>query len=129
MPENDHTSSMALVASYEDLHAGFLRFMALEQGTPAEQKFFRDRIKNTKRFVAVANSGGSFDFCPGAYVAFHDRKTLEQWEALGEKVYRGRGRAYLSQYTSTAEPLYSTPPIDIWRPSKPSTRMPRGSLM
>ncbi len=95
--DNMSNSSMALVASYEDLHAGFRRFMALEKGTPAEQKFFRGRIKNAKRFVAVANPDGGFDFCPGAYVAFHDRKTLEQWEALGEKVYRGRGRAYLDQ--------------------------------
>ncbi len=94
---NTSRSSLALVLSYEALYNSCHRFMALEQGTPAEQKFFRGRIKNAKRFVAVTNSGGSFDFCPGAYVAFHDRKTLEQWEALGEKVYRGRGRAYLDQ--------------------------------
>ena len=89
--------SLELVRNIEELYEGVLNFAKLERGATKENKFYRGRIKNVKRLLAFKNSSGDYIFSPGAYVAYSGNKMQEEWEELGEKVYRGRGRMHLDR--------------------------------
>lgn len=85
----------SFVQNADGLRRSSIKFLELENGNANEQKFFKGRIKNAKRFVALKDTDGSYSFVPGAYAAYSDRITLEQWQSLGSKLYRGQGRMHL----------------------------------
>ena len=85
------------VQNVEELYESYRNFAALEQGSADERKFFNGRIKNAKRFVALADAGGHYGFVPGAYVAYRDRRTLEEWEVIRSGGYGERGLLHLDR--------------------------------
>ncbi len=104
---------MELVANNSDLAASCLSFTALsESGNLEDLRYFKKRLKNTKRFVALALGTQSYLFAPGGYVAYHGRASMQEWNVICETKRRSQGRDHLDKLlqdavVSAGHPLYA----------------------
>lgn len=98
---------MELVKDERELAGNCLRFIALsESASPEEQRYFKERIANAKRFVAMP-WGRGYIFVPGAYAAYSGCKTREEWMEIAsikpgntKSTYRTKGRNHLDKLLS-----------------------------